>query len=158
MTIKRRTKNSRHRGSKTHSWGAMKKHRGAGNKGGRGNAGTGKRSDCKKPSVWGIEHFYGKHGFTPIGGIRRIVVCNIETVERSYHKLLKQGIIKEENGVYIVDLEQLGYEKLLGKGKPTKKWNIIIPRASATAVEKIKEKGGNVIVRESVEASAEEGA
>ncbi len=152
----RRKKNSRQRGSKTHGWGAMKKHRGSGNKGGRGNAGTGKRSDCKKPSVWGIEHFYGKHGFTPVGGVKHIEACNIETLERTYHKLLKQGMIKEEKGAYIIDLEQLGFEKLLSKGNPTKKWNITARYASVNAVDKIKEKGGNVTVTEGQEAAAVE--
>ena len=67
----------------------MKKHRGAGNKGGRGNAGTGKRSDCKKPSVWGIEHFYGKHGFTPVSP-SSVRACNIETLEREWKLFQKQ--------------------------------------------------------------------
>lgn len=141
----RRKKNSRQRGSKTHGWGAMKKHRGAGNKGGRGHAGTGKRSDCKKPSVWGIEHFYGKHGFTPLSS-QHINCYNIETLERKYHKLLKEGIIKEENGVSAITLDAIGIDKLLGKGNPTKKWSITAKYASQAAVEKIQSAGGTVTV------------
>lgn len=155
----KRKKNSRQRGSKTHGWGAMKKHRGAGNKGGRGKAGTGKRSDCRKPSVWGIEKYFGKDGFTPIGGSKYLSTCNIETLEQKYQKLLKEGMIKEEKGAVTVDLQQLGVEKLLSRGHPTKKWNITVKQASAHAVEKIKEKGGQVTVtlqsgEETAEASA----
>lgn len=155
----KRKKNSRQRGSKTHGWGAMKKHRGAGNKGGRGKAGTGKRSDCRKPSVWGIEKYFGKDGFTPIGGSKYLPTCNIETLEQKYQKLLKEGMVKEEKGAVTVDLQQLGVEKLLSRGYPTKKWNITVKQASAHAVEKIKEKGGQVTVtlqsgEETAEASA----
>ncbi len=141
----KRKKNSRQRGSKTYGWGAMKKHRGSGNKGGKGNAGTGKRSDCKKPSVWGIAHFYGKHGFTPVYS-NTLRCCNIETLERNYHKLLKEGIIKEEKGVFVIVLDALGVDKLLGKGNPTKKWNITAKYASEAAAEKIKNAGGTVTV------------
>ena len=141
----KRQKNSRQRASKTHGWGAMKKHRGAGNKGGRGNAGTGKRSDCKKPSVWAIDHFYGKHGFTPVS-LSHVTACNIETLEHDYHKLLKQGLVKEEKGVQTVTLDALGVDKLLSKGNPTRKWNITAKHASEAAVEKIKQAGGTVTV------------
>jgi len=40
MTVNKRKKMSRLRGSHTHGWGAKKKHRGKGNKGGAGMAGT----------------------------------------------------------------------------------------------------------------------
>lgn len=141
----KRKKNSRQRASKTHGWGAMKKHRGAGNKGGRGNAGTGKRSDCKKPSVWAIERFYGHYGFTPVK-IQKVCTCNIEMLEHQYHKLLKEGIIKEDKGVPIIALDALGIDKLLSKGNVKRKWNITTKYASEAAVEKVKEAGGNVTV------------
>ena len=52
------------RGSKTHGWGSKKKHRGAGNRGGKGNAGSGKRADQKKPSFWKSKDWkYGIYGF-----------------------------------------------------------------------------------------------
>lgn len=143
----KRKKNSRHRGSKTHSWGAMKKHRGSGNRGGRGNAGFGKRSDCKKPSVWGIENFYGAHGFTPIHR-KEGAACNIEMLEQQYKQLLKKGIIVEEKGAAAINLQAMGAEKLLGKGNPIRKWNIMVKQASESAQAKIHEKGGTVTVEE----------
>lgn len=142
MRVKRK-KNSRQRGSKTHGWGAMKKHRGAGNRGGRGHAGTGKRSDCKKPSVWAIEDFYGGKGFTPRRK-KEIVSCNIEQLERNYKYLIKQKNIKEENNIATIDLGTIGIIKLLGKGNPTKKWNITVQQASEAAIKKIAETGGTV--------------
>ena len=52
MTYNKRKKNTRMRGGTTHGYGSMKKNRGAGNRGGRGNAGSGKRADSKKPKIY----------------------------------------------------------------------------------------------------------
>jgi len=65
MTVMKRTKQSRFRGSHTHGWGSKKKHRGAGNRGGAGHSATEKRADAHKPSIWGDPKFFGKHGFRP---------------------------------------------------------------------------------------------
>ena len=51
MTHNKRKKNSRQRGEWTHGWGAKKKHRGAGHRGGRGNAGSGKRGEIGRAHV-----------------------------------------------------------------------------------------------------------
>ena len=45
MSVNKTKKVGKYRGSKTHGGGHMKKRRGAGNRGGRGMAGTGKRAD-----------------------------------------------------------------------------------------------------------------
>ena len=67
MVVHKQKKNKRMRGAKTtHGYGAKKKHRGSGNKGGKGMAGSGKRADQKKTmilKVFGNEYF-GRHGFT----------------------------------------------------------------------------------------------
>ena len=66
MPVHKRKKVTKQRGSKTHGWGSMKKHRGAGNRGGRGKAGTGKRADTKKPTIinlFGAKGYFGKKGF-----------------------------------------------------------------------------------------------
>ena len=62
MVVNKSKKKLKYRGSKTHGCGSMKKRRGAGHRGGRGAAGSGKRGDAKKPSIWGGRYF-GKHGF-----------------------------------------------------------------------------------------------
>ena len=48
MKLKKTKKAKGLRGSKTHGWGAKKKHMGSGHRGGFGMAGTGKRADQKK--------------------------------------------------------------------------------------------------------------
>ena len=56
------------RAQTTHGWGSKKKHRGSGNRGGFGMAGSGKRADQKKSLI--LKHFgknyYGKKGFSSI--------------------------------------------------------------------------------------------
>ena len=47
------------RGSRSHGHGDKKK-RGAGQRGGRGIAGTGKRGDSKKPSI-NVKNYFGKN-------------------------------------------------------------------------------------------------
>ena len=53
------------RGTSSHGWGSKKKHRGAGHRGGKGMAGSGKRADQKKPTILNLygNDYYGKKGF-----------------------------------------------------------------------------------------------
>jgi|SRR3989338_2869400 len=145
MTINKRKKNTRQRGSKTHGWGAKKKHRGQGNRGGRGMAGTGKRADTKKPSIWKTDYF-GKYGFVSKTPKVKINAVNIGFIEQHIDKFLSSNLIKKEDEFYSVELEKLGFNKLLGDGRVSMKFKIKVHYASKTAVEKVKEAGGQVIV------------
>lgn len=145
MTVNKRKKNSRQRGSHTHGWGSKKKHRGAGNRGGRGMAGSGKRADTIKPSLW-KERYFGKRGFVKKGILRGIMQVNIMNIEENFHKLLKDKIISKEGDTYIFDISKAGYNKLLGNGKVTRKYRIRAEHASKSVVEKIKKAGGEVIL------------
>lgn len=140
MIIKRK-KNTRQRGSHTHGWGSKKKHRGKGNKGGAGKAGTGKRGDSKKPSYWKLEK---EKGFKKKGLKKEINPINISYIEENFDRLVEDKKIKKENDNYILNLKDLGYNKLLSKGKITKKIIIITPLASKKSIEKIKQVGGEV--------------
>ena len=134
----KRKKSSRYRASKTHGCGSMKKRRGKGNKGGAGRSGSGKRGDQKKPTYW--KEKIGKIGFKKKGIKPNIKTINMLKVER----LISKGILKEESGIY--DLDKLGYNKLLGKSKITKKFKIKVQKASKKVVENIKKVGGEVIL------------
>lgn len=145
----KRKKVIRYRGSKTHGGGAMKKRRGAGNRGGRGMAGTGKRGDAKKPCIWNNKRYFGKYGFTPQNKTT-IKACSLFYLENKLPYLIEKKLIKEEKGTYVVDLAALGFNKLLSNGKVTKKYNITTDHASASAIEKVKAAGGNVDVKVTV--------
>ncbi|MDP3765080.1 MAG: uL15 family ribosomal protein [Nanoarchaeota archaeon] len=145
MTINKRKKNTRQRGHKTHGWGAKKKHRGKGHQGGAGMAGTGKRADSKKPSIWKDLDYFGKHGFVSKTPKVKIDAVNISYIEEHFDKLLSRNLVKKENGFYFIELDKLGFNKLLGDGRVSMKFKIKTPYASRIAIEKVKEAGGEVI-------------
>ncbi|MDD5087052.1 MAG: uL15 family ribosomal protein [Candidatus Nanoarchaeia archaeon] len=152
MVVKRRKKNVRMRGSKTHGWGAMKKHRGAGSRGGRGMAGTGKRGDAKKTKIWKDKKYFGKYGFKrPKKIIIKINAINIKSIERNLESFLLKKLVEKNNDTYVIDLEKLGFNKLLSEGDATKKLNITCSYASKKAVEKIEKAGGKVDVKEKID-------
>ena len=144
MTVNKRKKNTRQRGHKTHGWGAKKKHRGQGNRGGRGMAGTGKRADSKKPSIWKNPDYFGKHGFISKTPKVKTNTVNVSYVEQHINLFISKNLIKKENEFYHVELEKLGYNKLLGDGNVSLKFKIKTPYASKTAIGKVREAGGEV--------------
>ena len=144
--INKRKKNTRQKGSKTHGWGSMKKHRGKGNKGGAGMAGTGKRGDANKPSIWHKKYF-GKHGFTRKR--KRVIVntINLKEIEQKLESWINSKKISKEGDAYKIDLKALGFDKLLSEGKLSSKLNIEVDQASKKAVEKVSGAGGSVSVK-----------
>ncbi len=146
MVVHKRKKNVRQRGSKTHGWGAMKKHRGAGNRGGRGMAGTGKRADTIKPSIW-KKPYFGRRGFyNPASKLKSVGVITIKDIEDKIDCWKKKGLIREEKDTIVIELSKLGFAKLLSTGKVTKKLKIIVSYTSKNALKKIKEGGGEVVI------------
>jgi len=145
MTVNRRKKNSRQKGGHTYGWGSMKKHRGAGNRGGSGLAGTGKRADSIKPSIWENPKFFGRHGFTSL----RLAVSsvNISQLEEHLEQYLEEKLISQDKGAYIIKLQDLGFDKLLGT-KATKKLLITAASASKKALEAVKKAGGEVTLNQ----------
>ena len=61
-------------------------------------------------------------------------------------KLVEAGLAKMENGLYVINVRDLGYNKVLGEGKVTKPLQIITPMITEGAKEKIEAAGGKVIV------------
>ena len=150
MRTKRKKKNVRMRGSKTHGWGAKKKHRGSGHQGGVGNAGSGKRADQKKPTYLKNERVFGRHGFVRPNLIE-VKAVNIQYLEQKYTTLKNKKLITEDHGFVVVDLKKLGFNKLLGTGAPKLKFKITAEYASPSAVKKIEEAGGQVTVLKKAE-------
>jgi large subunit ribosomal protein L15 len=144
MTVNKKKKSVNYRGSKTHGCGSMKKRRGAGHKGGRGLAGSGKRSDSKKPTIWKKKYF-GKFGFTSKKA-KSVNPINIDYLEANLKKFESQKLISKENDTYSIEMQKLGFNKLLGNGKVKNKYKIKVHYASKSAIEKIKSSGGEVIL------------
>ena len=155
MTINKRKKNSRQRGSHTHGWGAMKKHRGAGNRGGSGRAGSGKRGDSKKPSFWKNKEYFGKHGFR--SRKKKMESVNASYLEEHLNTLISRNLAKEQAGKFTVNLKDLGYGKLLSKGRLTKKIIVTCGAASKRAIQDIEAAGGRVILPKEEGSNGSEG-
>ncbi len=132
------------RGSSTHGWGSKKKHRGSGNRGGFGFAGYGKRSDHYKPYFLKRREFVGRTGFHSHRRGEEQLGVNVEYIEQHLGTLLHNGKIEKKDGAYVVDIEKLGYKKVLGSGSVKLKFHITAPSFSKKAEEKIKKAGGSI--------------
>lgn len=146
MTAKKRKNQSRRRGSHTHGWGAKKKHRGSGNRGGHGFSGTGKRADSKKPSIWKDVKFFGKHGFVSKKR-KELKIINISELDERVDSWIGSKLVSKDNEAYLVDLGKMGYNKLLGRGSINKKIKLTVSKISGNAKEAIINAGGEVILK-----------
>ena len=145
MQHKRKRITRRH-GSETHGHGSSKKHRGAGNKGGRGKSGSGKRGDFKLMKVTGGDNKYlGRHGFSPKKNLVKAI--NIKDLESKFNRLLAEKKIDVKDGMYAIDFDNIGYDKLLANGTPSRKYSILCKGASQSSIEKIEKAGGKVEIK-----------
>lgn len=143
MVVYKRKKVNRFRGHSNHGGGARKKRRGAGSRGGRGNAGTGKRAGHKKAGMLPV---LGRHGFVPLRRVKPVHTVSVSYfTKEKVEYLLQSGQAIKEGPLVSVDLGKLGFQKLLGTGSTTQKLKIIVASCSAGAEEKIKAAGGNVV-------------
>lgn len=115
----------------THGRG-KKAGRGAGLRGGRGNAGLLKHRYMHLVKYM-PHHRIGRHGFKrPQSQVTSDTVINVGILEARFP------------GKTTINLEKEGYDKLLGGGQVTKKYKITVKKASAKAIDKIKGQDGEV--------------
>ena len=150
MPITHRKKSRKMMANRTRGYGPIGAHRAKGVKGGTGLT-TGKfkhkwtyylkmRAEGF-PGPDGDKWRIGKKGFIRPQNLRRINevhAINIKDVEINLEKWIKSGKIEKNGASYIVDLNALKYNKLIGKGKVTKTMEITVAKASAGAIEKLK--------------------
>jgi large subunit ribosomal protein L15 len=133
-------KTRKKRGSRTHGFGKVGQHRGGGQRGGHGKAGFHKHK-WTYVIKYQPNHF-GKKGFTSPKSLRRNVsAINVGTLDEIAGKLSAR-----KEGKLFIDLESLGYTKLLGTGKVTKPLTVKVPSCSKSAADKIREAGGQILI------------
>jgi large subunit ribosomal protein L15 len=144
----KRSKRSRIRAAKpTSGHGHKKKNRGAGHRGGRGESGSGKRGDFKLMKLTkGGKRYLGKHGFVSLK--KNITTVNLSELQIRLESLVKEGKVFLSKDIYEIDLEKLGFKKLLSKGNVFCKMNIKTEFATPKSIKKVEEKGGKVILPE----------
>jgi len=124
-------KANKHRGRcRTHGRG-YKVGRGAGKRGGRGNAGMNKHRVMTRikymPKHWGM------HGFNRHPSLRNVsVTANVGQLEEM------------ANGKDSINLSEMGIDKLLGSGRISTALTVTVSEASQRAVEKIEAAGGTI--------------
>jgi len=147
MVVRRKKRTRKLRGrTRTMGWGRIGQHRKSGSKGGKGAAGLGKHE-----WTWTIKYaptWYGKKGFNPprirVGYKPRLL--NLTQLDELVYELERQGRLQYEGDTPIIDLASLGIHKLLGEGKISRPVKVIVPKASESAVKKIEEAGGAVVI------------
>ncbi|MFL2957930.1 MAG: uL15m family ribosomal protein [Candidatus Thalassarchaeaceae archaeon] len=127
------SRTNKFRGSRYHGRG-KKSGRGAGKRGGRGNAGINKHRLLTRLKY--MPRHWGMHGFNRHPSLRKVnISINLQELQDM------------EDGD-TVNLGELGYDKLLGKGKMNRAMNIIVAKASARAVSKVEAAGGTVTIED----------
>ncbi|MGQ9507252.1 MAG: uL15 family ribosomal protein [Candidatus Bathycorpusculaceae bacterium] len=127
------------RGSRTVGYGRVGQHRKSGSKG--------MRKAGRHKHLWSYvlryePEYFGKKGFTSPKSLRlKQRVINIGKLEE-----LAKKTSKEKEGKIFLDLESLGYTKLLGTGKVSKPLIVKVASCSKSAAEKIKEAGGQILM------------
>jgi large subunit ribosomal protein L15 len=127
------------RGSRTVGYGRVGQHRDQGSKGYR------KSGRHKAGWSWVQRYdpdYFGKDGFTSPKSLRQKVnVINVGKLDEIAEKVS----VEKEKGERFVDLEYLGFTKLLGAGKITRSLTVKVASCSKSAAEKMKEAGGRIL-------------
>ena len=71
---------------------------------------------------------------------------NIKDVDISIDRWVEDGHAQKDGDIYKVDLSELSYNKLLGRGLVSKKIEITVEKASQSAISKIEDADGKVIL------------
>jgi large subunit ribosomal protein L15 len=132
-------KSRRQRGTRFCGWGQIGQHRASGSRGGVGGAGKHKhfyiRTVIEEPDHFGHEQFHA---------MRKSDVSKWLNI-KDLNQLMKYSKANEE-GKIILDLDELGYGKLLGVGQVDAALTIKIKKVSKSAKDKITQAGGEVLI------------
>ncbi|MCW3980999.1 MAG: 50S ribosomal protein L15 [Candidatus Bathyarchaeota archaeon] len=134
-------KTRKRRGSRTMGWGRVGQHRRARS---RGNAGRHKH-------LWSYVQTYEPDYFSKKGFYsprqRRVNVLNVGDLEDLAAELSRENRLEERDELPFLDLDSMGYDKLLGLGRLTKPFSIKVASYSESANKKIEEIGGKILDR-----------
>jgi large subunit ribosomal protein L15 len=138
------SKKKRQRGSRTHGGGTQKNRRGAGHRGGRGNAGS-RKHEMHNHGPW------DKHGFTQPEAVQEEVAeVDVQTLDEDAALLAAEGVAESEGDGYRIDVRDVaedGHEvdvvKVLGDGQVRTELHLLADAYSAAAREKIEAAGGS---------------
>ena len=124
------SRTNKFRGRSRYHGRGKKAGRGAGKRGGRGNAGLNKHKVMTRlkymPGHWGM------HGFNRPPGLRVV------------NSSINLGQVAEIAEGDSIDLSEMGFDKLLGRGTIDRALTIKVAEASAKAIQKVEAGGGSI--------------
>jgi len=124
-------------------WGQVGQHRKHSQKGGR------KVGRHKHLWTYVIKHepdYFGKKGFTSPRSLKqKINVINVGELDELVDKLAKGKQLEKRGDKAFLNLDKMGYQKLLATGKITKPILVRVAAHSENAAKKIKEAGGQIL-------------
>jgi len=132
------------RGSRTHGYGQIGQHRCRGGRGGTGKAGLDKHKWSYvlryDPTYW------EKKGFVSTRTLgKKVSVINVGKLDDLVDKLDSEKKLQMKEKKIFLDLESLGYDKLLGTGEIIKAMLVKVASYSEAASRKLEEAGGQIL-------------
>ena len=133
------------RGSRTFGYGRQGQHRKTSQKG--------ERKAGRHKGGWTYvlryePHYWGKIGFHSIKSLQcKTNTINVGDLRTLAEKLEVQNQLEQKDGKILLDLDKLGYTKLLGTGKVTEPIVLKTSAHSASAAKKIEEAGGQILTQ-----------
>lgn len=137
----RKRKIRKQRGSRTHGWGTSGQHRKSGMRGGFGNVG---RFRHKKSAVIRYGSEVEKKRLLPKLLKKHRSVANVGQLEDLFVHPECAHAVSEHEGKKLLDLQSLGYTKLLGSGSIRSPIVVKIEKFSKSAAAKIEAAGGQI--------------
>ncbi|MFX1313770.1 MAG: uL15m family ribosomal protein [Promethearchaeota archaeon] len=141
------------RGTRTCGYGRVGQHRKTGQRAGRGKTTQWKKSKktyyLKQKELgfpdpdWNM----GKKGFKRPQDIIRIYktnTLNVKDLDQKIDQLVLENFATKTGTTYIINLNDINIQKVLGRGEINKKINISVNKASKQAMEKIEAAGGKI--------------
>jgi len=133
MKLKKRKKSRKFRGYRLHGYSA-KKHKGSGNVGGKGMAGSGKRADQKKTLVLNLPYeYFGKRG----------EIARKKISKKKKDQINIDDIVRSLKGKEEAEFKDY---KVLSRGEINRAVTIKAKAFSSKAKEKIEKAGGRVLI------------
>jgi len=124
-------------------WGQVGQHRKHSQKGGRK---VGRHKHLWTYVIKYEPEYFGKKGFTSPRSLKQKTnVINVGELDEIVDKLTTEKQLETKEGKAFLDLEKLGYHKLLATGKVTKPMLIKVAAHSENAAKKIEEAGGHIL-------------
>jgi large subunit ribosomal protein L15 len=95
--------------------------------------------------IYAPDHF-GAYGFKRHhDGEEEVRATTLMALQENLEAFMEKGWAERKGDVVEVDLGRAGYGKLLGRGNVKIPLRVLVPRATQSAIQKVKGAGGEVI-------------